>query len=285
MEKFIYRSVSDFVGMEFNAYLITITKDIAQEMLSVSIGNRKLNRENINALVRDMNNNDYHYNTPCSGIAFDTAGRLSNGHHTLTAFIKSNLDTITLMMLTGTEHLDKCDTGKTRTLEDSAVMTGNDDCKDVSKMAVNILRIRKGITPSNTGAKKEFPNSEIFAFCKNNLDNMSELYNGLKTYKKRIRKRNEGIGRYPKAEECVLAALMWERIYDDGYNPELVTEFAYGIITINSHPNAIVDKFRKQVIKDSRLSNKNGAMSFSEFRTKFKDNFYKFAKSCTKKAA
>ena len=285
MEKFNYRSVSEFVGMDFNAYLITITKDIAEEMLSASIGNRKLNRNNVNALVRDMNNNDYHYKTPGSGIAFNTAGQLVNGHHTLAAFKESNLNVITLMLLTGAEHLDKCDTGKTRTLADSAIMSGNADYKDISKTVVNIFRIKNNIPPSNTGHKKEFSLSEIFTFCENNFNELSKLNNDLKAYKNKIRKKNMGIGAYPKSEDSVLTSLMWELIYDEGYNPELVTDFAYGIITANTHPNAVVDKFRLKVISDARRSNKNGAMTFNEFRIAFKDNFYKFAKSLTKTAA
>lgn len=285
MERLSFKNVSDFIGMEYNAYIVVVNKEMAKEMLSSSIGNRTLNRENVKSLVRDMNNNDYHYKTPCSGIAFNTAGQLVNGHHTLTAFIESNLDVITLTLLTGTENLDKCDTGKTRTLKDSAVMSGNYAIKDVCKMGVNILRIRKGLPLTNSGAKKEFAYSEIFDFCNKNLDKMTELYGGIKAYKDRIRKRNEGIGKYPKSEEAILAALMWELIYDEGFNPELVRDFAYGIITINTHPNAIVDKFRKQVIKDSRLSNKNGAMTFNDFRLAFKDKFYKYAKSLTKKVA
>lgn len=279
MKTFNFKSSNDLIGLDYDSYLINLSKEIAVTFLNLSIGNRQLNRDNIKALTRDINNNDYHYETPNSGIAFNKDGKLVNGHHTLTAFLESNREHLTVSMQTGTNYLDKCDTGKTRSLKDVAIMSGNDKCKDISKLGVNILRIRKGGNPSNTGAKKDFAYSDIFNFCNENHEKLIEIYNDIKNYKKRINKRNEGIGKYPKAEESVIGAIMWELIYEEDYNYEIVKEFTFGIISINSHPNKIIDKFRKKVFKDSRLSNKLGAMSFATFRSEFKNEFYKFAKS------
>lgn len=279
MQKFCFNSQNDLIGLNYDCYSINLTKKMAEEMLTFSIGNRNLNKDNIKSLIRDMNNNEYYYDTPNSGIAFNKDGKLVNGHHTLTAFLESNLDHITVTMLTGTNHLDKCDTGKSRSLKDSAIMSGNYKCADVCKLGVNILRIQNGRTPCNTGSKKEFANIDVFNFCNENIEKLRQINDDIRNYKKKINKKNEGIGKYPKSEESVLGALIWELTYEESYTYEVVKDFAFGIITVNTHPNKVVDKFRKKICKDARLSNKNGAMTFSDFRNEFKNEFYKFAKS------
>lgn len=283
MRKFNFKNVSDFIGMDFDVYLITITKEDAINMLSVSIGNRPLKKANEESLRRDMDNDDYHYDTPGSGLAFNKDGRLCDGHHTLTAFLKSKLETITVQVCTGASHLDKCDTGQTRTLKDSAIMTGNEKYSGLVKLALNILRIENNIAISNSGSRKEFPNSSIFSFCEKNYDELSEIALDIKDYKKRV-KKDWGVGCYPKTEDGVIGALMWELAYIDGNNYELVKDYTFGLFTLNSHKNAVVDKFRKQICKDSKLSNKNGAMPFTTFRSRYKDNFYKYLKTAVKTA-
>jgi hypothetical protein len=193
--------------------------------------------------------------------------------------LESKLEHLTIKIETGTNHVEKCDTGKTRTIKDSAIMSGYADCKDICKLAVNILRIRNGNSPSNTGFKKEFDINEVLTFCKDNRDKLLEIDNDIKSYKKKLNKKNESIGRYPKSEDSVFGSIIWELLYEENYNYDIIKEFAFGIITVNSHPNKIIDKFRKKVIKDARLSNKNGAMTFSMFYNEFKNEFYKFAKS------
>ena len=283
MKKFNFKDVSDFIGMDFDAYLITITKEDAINMLKASIGNRALKNANAESLRRDMDKDDYHYDTPGSGLAFNKDGKLCNGHHTLTAFIKSKLETITVVVFTGASHLDKCDTGQSRTLKDSAIMTGNEKYSELVKLALNILRIENNIAISNSGSRKEFPNSSIFNFCEKNYDELLKIASDIKDYKKRA-KKDWGVGHYPKAEDSVIGALMWELAYIDGNDYELVKDYTFGLFTLNSHKNAVVDKFRKQIRKDSKLSNKNGAMHFTTFRSRYKDNFYKYLKTAVKTA-
>ena len=283
MNTFNFTSTNDFIGMGYETFLINVTPAIAEEMLSASIGNRKLDSSNVTALVRDITADDYHYNVPGSGIAFDKAGRLVNGHHTLTAFLRSGKPVLTMTLTTGAAHLDKCDTGKSRTLGDSAVMSGNSECKNIAKLGVNILKLINNHPLSNTGAKKEFANSEIFKFVKNNFDELTKISDTLSNFKKANKK--DTIKKYAKFEPSVIGSVMWELIYNENYNVEVVNEFALGIMTYNTHPNEIIDRFRKTVIKDSVKTNKTGAWSFETFRSEFKTNFYKYEKKLSRRAA
>ena len=162
-------------------------------------------------------------------------------------------------------------------------LTGNEKYSELVKLALNILRIENNIAISNSGSRKEFPNSSIFDFCEKNYNELSQIASDIKDYKKRT-KKDWGVGHYPKAEDSVIGALMWELAHIDGNDYELVKDYTFGLFTLNSHKNAVVDKFRKQICKDSKLSNKNGAMHFTAFRNKYKDNFYKYLKTAVKTA-
>lgn len=281
MKKFNYTSTNDFIGMDYDSYLITLNKDTANEMLSVSIGNRILRQDNIDALLRDINNGEYFYDTPGSGIAFNKAGKLVNGHHQLTAFLRSKVDYLTMTLFTGSNHLDKCDTGKSRTLKDSSVMTGNSNCSKVIKLAYSILRVLNGYALTNSGARKDISYSKIFDFANKNLDKLNELYDNICDYKQK--NKNNLIAKYTKSEPAVIGTIMWELMYTENFPIDMVYKFAYGVISIDSNSNIDIDNFRKKVDKDSRKQIREGAWSYEEFRLNFKKYFYKYHKNEVKK--
>lgn len=280
MKTFNFTSVNQFVGMDYDAYLITINKSIAEEMLCASIGNRKLNSSNLNGLIRDMNENEYYYSVPSSGISFDKSGKLVNGHHTLTAFLASELDTITLTLFTGTTNLDKCDTGKSRSLVDSAIMSGNDSISVISKLALNVLRIKNNMPISNSGPKKEFSNSFVFNFAKDNEILLNEIYYSICKFKRE--KKKDIVNRYTKSEPSVLGAILFEMIYIEGNNKERVMEFAFGALSMDTFDNKFVDEFRKKVNQDAQKLKRQNPWTFEAFRTMFKTYYKKYIKSITK---
>lgn len=62
-----------------------ITPETAQEMLSTSIGNRQVSNTEVKRLAAIMTNGQWIYNG--SAITFDVNGKLTNGHHRLTACV------------------------------------------------------------------------------------------------------------------------------------------------------------------------------------------------------
>jgi hypothetical protein len=69
------------------AGIMRITPDIAAAMLESNTLNRSLRRYHVDALAADMAAGRWHVSP--DAIAFDTAGRLVNGQHRLSAIVKS----------------------------------------------------------------------------------------------------------------------------------------------------------------------------------------------------
>lgn len=271
----------NLINAEYKSFVVTITKDTAKEMLLTSIGNRKINKENVNALKRDIDNNDYHYQTPGSGIAFNKDARLVNGHHTLTAFVHSNKDTLTLNITVGAEYLDKCDTGKSRTLGESAVMCGHGELEKIVKLAANILRIRKNLVLTNSGVKKTIPNQEIFSFAEDNKEELFEIYDKIQNFKD----TNKGnyIPSYPKFEISVIGAVAWNLIHEKNYNKEEVYYFMTSMMLFGggNNPHKIISKLYKKLDKDSR-ARKPENMSFDAFKDLVISSYEKYSKEINK---
>lgn len=61
MKPFNYRSLADFKTNNFEDYILDVNPALAQKILSLSIGNRKLNKNNVTALANDMTAGKYDY--------------------------------------------------------------------------------------------------------------------------------------------------------------------------------------------------------------------------------
>ena len=96
-----------------------ITKQQAQAWLDNGIFNRKLKDRNTKRLRDAMNDGDWMRIN--HGLAFQKEGRLIDGQHTLTAFIKSNLDVLYISLSVNIEEiamLIAMDGGQKRQLDD-----------------------------------------------------------------------------------------------------------------------------------------------------------------------
>lgn len=97
--------------------VIEVTPEIAERMLLTSIGNRKLRRSHVDKLAASMKRGEWRLTS--QGIGFDTTGALRDGHHRLSAVIKSGI-TINCLIVTGMpdDAYEVTDIGVLRTYSD-----------------------------------------------------------------------------------------------------------------------------------------------------------------------
>lgn len=267
-------TIDEVKNLEYDAYLLKVTPNMAETFLSATIGNRKLNVPNRDSIARDMENDNYHYDVAGSGIAFDKAGKLVNGHHTLNAIISTDKEEI-VTMLVGCGHLEHIDTGKTRSIKDSLRMSNNESLEKYSPMIKNIIRYRHGMTITNRGWGGEFPREEFVTFGLENFEKIKEVYE----YDRSLRRGGMYISGYNKAEVAVLGAIVYKLIYFDGNDKSLVNDFIYGAISINTQSNAIIEKVRNRLYKDSTKAKKSERMNFEDFQDFIFSNFDKYKSS------
>lgn len=270
-------TIDEVKNLEYDAYLLNVTPAIAENFLKATIGNRKLNTNNRDSLARDIENDNYHYDVAGSGIAFNKEGKLVNGHHTLNAIISTD-KAVVVTMLVGCNHLEHIDTGKTRSIKDSLRMSNNENLEKYSPMVKNILRYYHGMTITNRGWGGEFPREEFVVFGNKNFDKIKKVYEDDRT----LRRGGKCISGYNKVEVAVLGAIVYKLIYIDGNSENLVKDFIYGAISINTQSNAIVEKVRNKLLRDSMKAKKNERMDFEEFQDFIFSNFdrYKTSLKC-----
>lgn len=100
-----------------SAMAMTITPEIAAAMLATSSGNRKLRKEYLERLSAAMTRGEWQVTN--QGIGFDTTGALRDGHHRLSACIRSGVP-IRSMVIFGmpTTAYEVIDTGALRNYGD-----------------------------------------------------------------------------------------------------------------------------------------------------------------------
>ena len=225
-----FNSVQDFKTRTPQIFTMIITPNIADEILATSNNNRKLSTQNVENLVREMRNNNYNWRTG-ETIKFDANGVLRDGHHRLKAIIDSNT-TQEMLIYTCAESIEKIDSGKSRSLADSFIMSDNADNKIIAKLGVNILRIKNNAPLSNVGYKKEFSIDEVIKLCNDEKEFLETIYYDLKYY----RKENNWVKKYPKTEPSVIGSIIYEMVKVMGYNYYDVMFFTKHIFSRETSP-------------------------------------------------
>lgn len=137
-----------FASDTYYSYVTDITPALAQEMLDTSIGNRPLSQHNLKVLVGAMKRGEWRVTS--QGIGFDKEGHLRDGHHRLTACIKSGVTIPSLFVLgMGDDAYDVTDTGLARSYADrlhlpreeaEILRTGCEYVLNISKPTVDQMR-------------------------------------------------------------------------------------------------------------------------------------------------
>ena len=106
-----------------NVKLITITPEMAEEMLTHNIANRKVNQANVNRIAADMATGNYKLNGETIKVAPN--GEILDGQHRLLACIKSGMPFTTYIVYNVERKLvGTIDMGKGRSVADSLNVMG-----------------------------------------------------------------------------------------------------------------------------------------------------------------
>lgn len=141
--------------------VISVTPEIATEMLEHNTGNRTIKAGAVNMYARDMLSGNWQFTA--DPIRFDTTGRLLDGQQRLSAIIQSGA-TITMLVVTGLapETQEVMDSGVKRTAADQLSMKGvTSSALIASAVRLAILYERealfaKGTNPSTTDILRWF---------------------------------------------------------------------------------------------------------------------------------
>lgn len=106
-----------------NVALVTITPEMAEEMLKKNIGNRKINQANVNRIAADMATGNYRLNGET--IKISPNGEILDGQHRLLAAVKSGMTFRTYIVYNvERESIGTIDMGKGRSVADSLNVMG-----------------------------------------------------------------------------------------------------------------------------------------------------------------
>lgn len=106
-----------------NVALVTITPEMAEEMLKKNIGNRKINQANVNRIAADMATGNYRLNGET--IKISPNGEILDGQHRLLAAVKSGMTFKTYIVYNvERESIGTIDMGKGRSVADSLNVMG-----------------------------------------------------------------------------------------------------------------------------------------------------------------
>lgn len=120
--------------------VMTITPEIANEMLKKNTSNRNINRHHLLALSTAMERGDWHLNGQT--VSFDTNGDLQDGQHRLAAVIKSGVPTQMLVVRgVDPEARATVDVGRKRTVADELMIRGEGNSKSLASIMVMVKRI------------------------------------------------------------------------------------------------------------------------------------------------
>lgn len=112
---------------------VTITPEMAVEMLKRNTKNRNLSDDHVIELARDITSGDYVENG--NAIRFDVDGVLVDGQHTLNAIRRANLP-IVILVVTGLSRDAQrtIDGGRRRTASDMYLLNGEENSKNLASI-------------------------------------------------------------------------------------------------------------------------------------------------------
>jgi prophage antirepressor-like protein len=119
------RRTGSYIGKSENpnVALVTITPEMAEEMLKKNIGNRKINQANVNRIAADMATGNYKLNGET--IKISPNGEILDGQHRLLAAVKSGMTFRTYIVYNvERESIGTIDMGKGRSVADSLNVMG-----------------------------------------------------------------------------------------------------------------------------------------------------------------
>lgn len=131
--------------------LLTVTPDVARDLLELNVRNRPLNEQRVKQYARMMSRGEWH--DGIADVCVDDSGVLTNGQHFLNGVVISGR-TVVATLKTGLEprSQDSMDAHRSRKVSDQLQIEGFSNATTVAGSAVTIMRWRKEAKmPSFTG--------------------------------------------------------------------------------------------------------------------------------------
>lgn len=214
--------------------IVNITPVMASEFLSNNQSNRKINKKQLDMLIRTIN--DGKWRLTHQGVAFYDDGELADGQHRLHAIMRSGVP-LTMPLFTGiakdSETILAIDCGKGRTVTDSASISG-------IKLSSSVLSVAKGLEFGyKDRAFEKLTHAESYDLCKKHnkqIENIKYVFPKSKPY-------------ITLAPVKVAAA----NAINDGVNIDLVKKFCNALCTGEYDEHIFVNAVRLR----SKLVSKN----------------------------
>lgn len=225
---------------------VIVTPSEATEYLKRSSGNRNLRLSNINKLVSAMSSGSFIYDG--SPIRFDEDGNLIDGHHRLTACVKSGVPFQTDIAVVPSEAKMVIDTGATRSASDALVFAAGVDRSASMNMstAVRVMVMHDHTAYSDFGVSV---GSSSYASVTTN----EKLINYYEQHKQEINEAHEFVtgvlkksGRNPtpiSAAQYIAVRALASRKYDTGEVDDFIKKVISGIGIEQSTPEDHCRKF------------------------------------------
>jgi hypothetical protein len=136
------------VWLSPRTFRLTVTPELAAQMLDTNKKNRPISWRKVNDHVREMQAGNWRYN-PADALCFDTDGVLANGQHRLLAVLDCELAQ-DFLIATGVEPSvqDVMDNGLVRTTAHQLALSGYNDAKNLSALARVFLLWKNGTITS-----------------------------------------------------------------------------------------------------------------------------------------
>lgn len=156
--------------------LMTITPEIAKQMLLSNGSNRRLRAHRVSKYANDMRNGNWHLTGQT--ITFGSNGQLLDGQHRLAAVIEADVP-VQFLVVTGAEVVPTYDNGLPRSLADQLYLNGcNYPVAVMSTNGISVIRDVYSITHFGVvkaEAMREVTTDDLNNFIIENLDDMDWL--------------------------------------------------------------------------------------------------------------
>lgn len=160
-----------------SAKLVTITPAMARKFLEKNTMNRPLNQQNLEALIKEISQNNFQVTGESVKIAKD--GTLLDGQHRLEAILHAG-KSVKMFLMEGLEKdaFKYMDTGRTRQASDVLAIEGVINATKIAGMVKFILNFKKGFysDAAQNKAKYRTTNAQVSDFVTKHAASLSDSY-------------------------------------------------------------------------------------------------------------
>lgn len=146
-----------FISNTIKTDIVTITPQLAAQLLEQNTGNRKVSKANYNRVLEAMSKGEWELNGEAIKIARD--GHILDGQHRLLVAAENDLTFQTLVVYGLPDQTqDTMDTGKSRTASDVLAINGYPSTNNLASIVAGIIRDERwGLKPATASGNAGGP--------------------------------------------------------------------------------------------------------------------------------